>query len=968
MKLLFSGANTSANGISSPLYAGQQKAVIYGLQVQARGYFDVYQFKVELSGSPTSILDQNSVKINKSLDSFFGNADDEVIADISNGNFWDGAIQYYGNSNNPFARFWSTGDANGGIGAAGYLFITANVKSDANINNSFAFTGAPLLTGASSEQNYASSNGTVISPGTTASGSGNVYDWASTGSTDWSLSSNWRLGNGSTPSLAPGINDLVRIGVNRDYTISPVLSSNTKIGNLMVGTGKAGNTSITISAAATLTIAGTFTNSRTLNVLGSGSLAVEGNWLSSDGKINLLDGNVTVKFTGSKGQLLQDSGSDGGKGVTFGNVVFSGGGTKTLGGTGKFSVAVGKFLKMSEGTTLEAAGLLTLKASASGAAALDIIPNTAAIKGDVTVERFIAGGNKNMWRTNRMLSSPIYDNTTSFTNANVDGGRKYSFKQFIDDMLITGEGGAANGFDVNANNEASAWTYAGGFVALKTINTSVNVGKGAFIYFRGDRSNPTGKLNAPYVDAESVVMTFKGTLNQQDVTVPFTGTQLLGNPYVATIDWSKVTKSGNVGQVIKVWNPKNRQYSVYNGQHGINDGGPFIGPGQAFFVQTTNTSQAEVKFTESSKVSNNINPATPLYSTLMFVQEKATDSKVMVANTNENLEKTSTIRVLLTRDNTENSDETLVVLKRNEVATVAGSDVVRSGGEEIFLSSLSSEGRKMAINYMPHLSSLSGLKLGVEVNNSGTYKMSFSLADIPTGYEVKLKDNYAKTITDIDFDGVPYAFSVDKSIGNSFGLARFELLFTPITTLPVVFKDFTGDKTNQGILLRWKTSSEESNSHFEIRRAGEEKIFTTIGTVVPNSSGAYQLLDASPLSGNNYYKLYQIDNDGKSAAHNKVVVVKHQLNENIASQLSVYPTVVETSYTVKFTGDLTTDRFVMKLTDITGKEVSNKVLSKAEIFNGYSSDFPATSAGIYFATLVDLANGSQLGVVKIMKK
>ncbi|RZJ99852.1 MAG: hypothetical protein EOO43_25680, partial [Flavobacterium sp.] len=43
MHLSISGANQTSNGISNPLSAGQQNAIIYGLQLDSRGYFDMYQ-------------------------------------------------------------------------------------------------------------------------------------------------------------------------------------------------------------------------------------------------------------------------------------------------------------------------------------------------------------------------------------------------------------------------------------------------------------------------------------------------------------------------------------------------------------------------------------------------------------------------------------------------------------------------------------------------------------------------------------------------------------------------------------------------------------------------------------------------------------------------------------------------------------------------------------------------------------
>ncbi|WP_113637293.1 T9SS type A sorting domain-containing protein [Nubsella zeaxanthinifaciens] len=966
MKLQVVGANASSNGISNPLYAGQQNAVIYGLQFQTRGYFDIYQFKVDLSGSITSIIDRATVKIKKSTDSFFGNADDTQLVSLASNDVFDAAIQYYGSASNPFARFWSVGAADGSVGNGGYLFLSANVLSTANNSNTFAVTGAPLLQGASSGSNYSGTSGTVVNPTTPASASGKVYDWIGATSV-WSSNTNWRLSDDSTPATAPTANDFVRIGVNKTYTQMPTIATSTAIGNLTIG-GTNGNTpTITVNSNVTLTVNGAFTNSRASNISGSGNLVLVGNWTTSGGKINLTSGTVGVTFNSANDQLIQDNGSDAGNGVMFGTVTFTGGATKTLSGTGKFAVAINKFLTVGPNTILQTSGILTLKSSADGAASVATIPSTSSIRGLVTVEKYIQGGNKNMWRTNRLLSSPVYDNTTAFTNANVDGGRKYSFTQFIDDMLITGVGGAANGFDVNTTNETSAWTYIGAFTPIPNINTSLNVGRGAFIYYRGDRSNVTGKFTAPYVDAESTVMTFKGNLTQQDVTVPLTGATLLGNPYAATIDWLAVTKTTNVGGVIKIWNPKNRQYSVFNGEYGINDGSRYIGSGQAFFVQLTNTAAASVTFTEASKVSA-ANQSSASFNRLMAVGSGNLDTRTMESTNNPVVVEPATkMRVQLSRDNTENSDETLVILRRGELATVAGYDVERSGGEAVFLSSLSAEGKKMAINYLPQVSEVPSLKLGVDVANNGNYTFTFNLEDLPTGYEAKLKDNYLNSITDIS-EGVEYSFVVDRSKAASFGNTRFEVLLAPVTTLPAVISNFSGLKKTEGVLLNWKTSSESNNSYFEIFRADDTQQYISIGKVMPNSSGNYNLLDKSPLAGNNYYKLVQVDVDGKATTYTERVAIKFDLNKSVASDVVVYPTQVQSTFTLKYNGSLTSNNYLINITDASGKEVYSIKAGKEEIINGAKGELSTVPTGVYFVTLLDTATSKKIGAAKLIKK
>ncbi|MFN0291826.1 T9SS type A sorting domain-containing protein [Pedobacter helvus] len=90
-----------------------------------------------------------------------------------------------------------------------------------------------------------------------------------------------------------------------------------------------------------------------------------------------------------------------------------------------------------------------------------------------------------------------------------------------------------------------------------------------------------------------------------------------------------------------------------------------------------------------------------------------------------------------------------------------------------------------------------------------------------------------------------------------------------INVLPVVLDGFSATKQNNGVLLNWKTLSEKDNAKFEIFRFGDidqtPKLIKTVtakgNTTTPTN---YSIIDNSPLVGNNYYKLVQIDFNGKA--------------------------------------------------------------------------------------------------------
>lgn len=107
----------------------------------------------------------------------------------------------------------------------------------------------------------------------------------------------------------------------------------------------------------------------------------------------------------------------------------------------------------------------------------------------------------------------------------------------------------------------------------------------------------------------------------------------------------------------------------------------------------------------------------------------------------------------------------------------------------------------------------------------------------------------------------PSNFTTDE---NNFSLSTIN--FTS-AILPVELVSFTAQAQEKYVLLKWETSSEENNDYFEIERSIDGLTFESIGKVTGNGTTAitnnYAFLDQFPSRGTNYYRLRQVDFDGR---------------------------------------------------------------------------------------------------------
>jgi WD40 repeat protein len=88
-----------------------------------------------------------------------------------------------------------------------------------------------------------------------------------------------------------------------------------------------------------------------------------------------------------------------------------------------------------------------------------------------------------------------------------------------------------------------------------------------------------------------------------------------------------------------------------------------------------------------------------------------------------------------------------------------------------------------------------------------------------------------------------------------------------ISGVPVELTTFTAAAVNNSAVLEWSTSSETNNWGFQIERASGDNLWESIGFVEGKGSTAeathYKFNDNNPLDGKSFYRLKQIDFDGK---------------------------------------------------------------------------------------------------------
>ena len=171
--------------------------------------------------------------------------------------------------------------------------------------------------------------------------------------------------------------------------------------------------------------------------------------------------------------------------------------------------------------------------------------------------------------------------------------------------------------------------------------------------------------------------------------------------------------------------------------------------------------------------------------------------------------------------------------------------------------------------------------------------------------------------------------------------------------LPVELTSFSASVQGNVIALSWVTATEVNNYGFEVQRSvssSQISEFETIGFVEghgnSNSSKNYSFIDSNPLSGNIWYRLKQIDTDGKYK-YSEVIELKNRLSKEYILKQN-YPNPFNPTTVISYSIPKSSNVSI-KVFDVLGNLILTLVNQNQET-GSYKVNFDASSLsnGIYF--------------------
>ena len=370
---------------------------------------------------------------------------------------------------------------------------------------------------------------------------------------------------------------------------------------------------------------------------------------------------------------------------------------------------------------------------------------------------------------------------------------------------------------------------------ITSTNQPINNFSSYFLYIRGDRSlTVTGQSNS----SSSTTLRTNGTIFTGDQlnNVGANAFALIPNLYPSAINFTGLTRTGGVNNLFYIWDSKKLNgsslgmYQTFSNTNSFNcmiSGGSYtlgqpnttIESGQSFFV--TSGALGTITLKESAKISG-----TP--GVLGF---RPTPSAIKAK-----------IDSRLLNSNDEMLDANAVVFDAAYDKAVSTEDAPKLGNPGANFA-LETDSRLLAIEGTSPVKENDAIQFRMWNLAKGNYTLEFAVSNlnIAEGLTAQLEDSYLKTSTAITTNGnTKVKFTVDANAGSS-SANRFRIVFRQLAPVPVNFVSITGNRTNAGVKVDWKSASERGIRNYVVERSTDGRNFTAVGTIAAKSNNAIEI-------------------------------------------------------------------------------------------------------------------------------
>ena len=235
----------------------------------------------------------------------------------------------------------------------------------------------------------------------------------------------------------------------------------------------------------------------------------------------------------------------------------------------------------------------------------------------------------------------------------------------------------------------------------------------------------------------------------------------------------------------------------------------------------------------------------------------------------------------------------------------------------------------------------------------------------PGNYRIVLRisGGYGNGNAHIVFDNFE---TTNASLYNS-GSGNCQFVAIASATLPVKLKYFTAQLSNNTIDLNWVTATEVNFSHFIIERSYNGIDFSDIATVFAFGNSTeekkYQFSDKGYSSEKSvvYYRLRQVDNDGK-AEYSAIRIIRNSKQAENNITILTYPNPVSNEVRITIPANWQNKKVVYEMFSVNGQ--TTKKIETANSSQTETLNVSNLNSGLYIVKVTCEGKTAQQKIIK----
>jgi len=185
------------------------------------------------------------------------------------------------------------------------------------------------------------------------------------------------------------------------------------------------------------------------------------------------------------------------------------------------------------------------------------------------------------------------------------------------------------------------------------------------------------------------------------------------------------------------------------------------------------------------------------------------------------------------------------------------------------------------------------------------------------------------------------------------GFSWFNIGAPNNSPLPVELLNFNGTCEEGKVNLLWQTASEFNSSHFDVEKSTDGETWRVVATIpsagTSNELLTYQTVDNNGTFGSNYYRLRQVDIDGKEKLYDPINV---SCVETTAGYFTSYPNPSGSDFQVVVNDKEILGACTLHIVDAQGKVIDQRTIEVKDGINMFVIS-EELNPGIYFLNITN---------------